>query len=36
MEKSVAGTGSGFEQAQGHQLRAFKLTMKLMVTPEFK
>jgi hypothetical protein len=36
MEKSVAGTGNGFEQAQGHQLRAFKLTMKLMVTPEFK
>jgi hypothetical protein len=27
----MASTGSGCEQAQGHQLRAYMLTMKLMV-----
>jgi hypothetical protein len=30
-EKITAGTGSGFEQAQGHQLWAYMLTIKLMV-----
>jgi predicted alpha/beta hydrolase len=30
-EKTPAGTGSGYEQARGHQLRAYILTMKLMV-----
>jgi hypothetical protein len=30
-KKTTAGTSSGFEQAQSHQLRAYMLTMKLMV-----
>jgi hypothetical protein len=30
-KKTTADTGSGFEQAWGHQLRAYILTMKLMV-----
>jgi hypothetical protein len=32
--KTMAGIGSGYEQAQGHQLRAYILTMKLMVIPK--
>jgi hypothetical protein len=35
-KKTTAGTGSDFEQAQGHQLWAHKLKNKLMVTPKFK
>jgi hypothetical protein len=31
-ENTTAGTGSGFEQAQGHQLWAYMLTIKLMVS----
>jgi hypothetical protein len=35
-KKTTAGSGSGLEQAQGHQLWAHKLRNKLMVTPKFK
>jgi hypothetical protein len=31
-ENTTAGTGSGFEQAQGHHLWVYILTIKLMVS----
>jgi hypothetical protein len=31
-ENTTAGTGSGFEQAQGHALWAYMLKIKLMVS----
>jgi hypothetical protein len=34
-KNTTAGIGNGFEQAQVHQLRAYMLTMKLMVISKF-